>query len=226
MGSLVDAWRRWYNAGLSILEGSEGEAVQETPRLSPPPPLWRHLLFLLVVAGAVIAADQLTKIAVERALPLNSSWAPFPGVAHLFQFTHVSNTGAAFGLFPTGSLLFAVVAVVVGLVILVYNFQLPAGNLLLRLALGLQLGGALGNLLDRLRLGHVTDFLDFGPWPVFNLADTAVVAGVVLLGLLMLLEERESLQHRRQAAQREPEAEQAPPSLASLRRPSENETTG
>src|SRR5690606_21130036 len=138
---------------------SEGESVTESERMNLQRPAWRHRLFLLAVALAAIGADQLTKIAVERALPLNASWTPLEGIAPFFRFTHVSNTGAAFGLFPTGSLLFAVVALVVGAIILVYNFRLPAGNLLLRLALGLQLGGALGNLVDRLRLGHVTDFL-------------------------------------------------------------------
>lgn len=198
--------------------------MTEMERRGPQPSVWRHRLFLLVIASVVIGADQLTKIVVERALPLNASWAPLPNIAPFFRLTHVSNTGAAFGLFPTGSLLFAVVALVVGLLILVYNFRLPAGNLLLRLALGLQLGGALGNLVDRLRLGHVTDFLDVGPWPVFNLADTAIVGGVLLLGLLMLLEEREHLQQKRRVAQSE--AEPGAHTLASLQRPSEHETTG
>ena len=200
--------------------------MAETERIDAQQPVWRHRIFLPVVALVVIGADQLTKIAVEQALPLNTSWAPLASLAAFFRFTHVSNTGAAFGLFPTGSLLFAVVAVVVGLIILVYNFRLPAGNLLLRLALGLQLGGALGNLVDRLRLGHVTDFLAVGRWPVFNLADTAIVGGMLLLGLLMLLEERTNLQRKRKAAQSEPPAEPAAHTLTALQRPSENETTG
>ncbi len=198
----------------------------EIERIDSQRPLWRHQLFLLLVALAVIGADQLSKIAVERALPLNVSWAPLPAVAALFRFTHVSNTGAAFGLFPTGRLLFAAVALVVSLIILLYNFRLPAGHPLLRLALGLQLGGALGNLVDRLRLGHVTDFLDVGPWPVFNLADTAIVGGVLLLGLLTLLEERENLLRKRRAARGEPHAEPDAHTISALHRPSEHETTG
>lgn len=200
--------------------------MTESERMNLQRPAWRHRLFLLAVALAAIGADQLTKIAVERALPLNASWTPLEGIAPFFRFTHVSNTGAAFGLFPTGSLLFAVVALVVGAIILVYNFRLPAGNLLLRLALGLQLGGALGNLADRLRLGHVTDFLDFGPWPVFNLADVSIVGGVLLLGLLTLLEERENLRQKRKAAGSEPHTEPGAHALGGLQRPSENETTG
>lgn len=152
--------------------------------------LQRSLLF--VVAAAVIAVDQATKLLIERYLPLNVSWAPLPELSRVFKITHVSNTGAAFGLFPSGSLLFTVVAIFVAGVIVYYNFRLPPGQRLLRLALGLQLGGALGNLIDRLRLGHVTDFLDFGPWPVFNVADTSIVAGVIILGFLMLQEQKQA----------------------------------
>jgi signal peptidase II len=153
----------------------------------------QRMIFILV-AALVIILDHLTKLYIENWLPLNHTWAPFPELAEYFRITHVSNTGAAFGLFPEGSLLFALIAMVVGAVIIVYNYRLPSGHLLLRVALGLQLGGALGNLVDRLRLGHVTDFLDFGPWPVFNVADMAIVAGVILLGFLMIQEEREMRQ--------------------------------
>ncbi len=142
----------------------------------------------IVLAGLVIVADQLSKLFVESLLPLSQSWAPFAGYGHLFRISHVSNTGAAFGLFPGSGGLFTWLAVFVALILVLYNFVLPAGNLILRLALGLQIGGALGNLLDRLRLGHVTDFVDVGRWPVFNLADVAIVGGVLLLGVLLLLE--------------------------------------
>lgn len=166
----------------------------------------RQRSVLLLVAAIVIVVDHVSKLYVESWLPLNHSWAPFPEIAHLFRFTHVTNTGAAFGLFPGGSLFFTVIATIVGVFIIYYNYQLPAGQRLLRIALGLQLGGALGNLIDRLRLGHVTDFLDFGPWPVFNLADTSIVAGVILLGFLMLQEQREMREEdRRQQERGEPE---------------------
>jgi signal peptidase II len=130
------------------------------------------------------------------------SYAPIPALEALFRFTHATNTGAAFGIFPAGGSFFTIVAVVVGLVILYYNYILPGGQLSLRLALGMQLGGALGNVIDRFRLGHVTDFLDFGPWPVFNLADTSIVAGVIILTWLMLQEKRE---HQAEAVTREGE---------------------
>lgn len=161
---------------------------EEAPKIGPPART-RERVILLLVAALIILVDHLTKRLVETQLPLNATWAPIPDIAHLFRITHVSNTGAAFGLFPGGSPLFTIIAVVVALIILAYNFSLPAGHRLLRVALGFQLGGALGNLIDRLRLGHVTDFLDFGPWPVFNLADTSIVVGVIILGLLMFMEQ-------------------------------------
>ncbi|RMH01457.1 MAG: signal peptidase II [Chloroflexi bacterium] len=148
-------------------------------------------LLMLVVAAIVIAIDHLTKLLVEATLPLYHSWAPFPALALFFRITHVTNTGAAFGLFSGNSLIFAGVAVLVTLVILYYNYTLPYGQGWLRVALGLQLGGALGNLIDRIRLGHVTDFFDFGFWPVFNVADTAIVAGAILLAWLMWQESRQ-----------------------------------
>ena len=172
----------------------EADAGRERP--APP---WQPLM-LFLIAVTVILVDHLTKLTIERTLPLNHSWAPFPEIADLFRLTHVSNTGAAFGLFQGASPVFMLIAVVVGVLIVFYNYTLPAGHMLLRVALGLQLGDATGNLLDRIRLGHVTDFLDFGAWPVFNLADTAVVAGVIILGYLMLQEE---------AAERAAKAEEA-----------------
>jgi signal peptidase II len=197
--------------------------VQEDERSAAPPraTLTEQSLLLLVAAGAIIA-DQVSKLVVEQQLALNRSWAPFPEYAHLFRITHVSNTGAAFGLFPSGSLLFGFVAAIVSVLILFYNYRLTAGHRLLRAALGLQMGGALGNLIDRLRIGHVTDFLDFGPWPVFNLADLWIVSGVVLLGLLMLHEERAALRARR--ALIPPEDHAAAP-LSPLPRPSKHEPT-
>jgi len=177
----------------------------------------RQRIIFFLVAALVIVFDHLTKVYIENQLPLNHTWAPFPQLADYFRITHVSNTGAAFGLFPEGSLIFAVIAVVVGAVIIVYNYRLPAGHRMLRVALGLQLGGAFGNLVDRLRLGHVTDFLDFGPWPVFNLADMAIVAGVIILGFLMIQEER-AMRQAAKAEQAGAEGEESTQLQASLQR--------
>ena len=146
---------------------------------------------LPLVALAALALDQWTKYLVVSNLELYESWAPLPALAKLFTIHHVTNTGAAFGLFQNGSLVFAVVAIVVSVVIVLYYRHLPDGEWLVRLSLGLQLAGALGNLIDRVRVGHVIDFLDFQVWPVFNLADASIVCGVILLAYLLLREERQ-----------------------------------
>ncbi len=155
------------------------------------PAIEKSILFMVMVL--VLLIDFITKLLVERNVPLNHTWEPFIGIAGIFRITHVTNTGAAFGLFPSGGNLCLIVAIVVSVVIIIYNNFLPKRQYLYRIALGLQMGGAIGNLLSRLRLGHVTDFLDFGPWPVFNIADTSVVCGVILLAYLMLLEESRRL---------------------------------
>lgn len=147
---------------------------------------WRERSITLVIAGIVLALDQYTKYLVESRLPMYEVYAPFPSIEGLFRFFHTTNTGAAFGILQDANAMLAVVASVVTVVVIYFNHILPADNRLLRVALGLQLGGIVGNLVDRIQLGHVTDFLDFGPWPVFNLADTALVSGVILLGYLML----------------------------------------
>jgi signal peptidase II len=186
------------------------EATADAP-LTPTPAVvtrssWKQRLFPFAIASLVLALDQFTKYLVETGIPLYQSWAPIPALAPFFRLTHTSNTGAAFGLFQGGGGIFAILATIVAGAIIYYTLTLPAGYLALRLALGLQLGGALGNLVDRVQLGHVTDFLDFGPWPVFNLADTAVVTGVLLLAWIMLQEERAARQtHDSHPYESEPE---------------------
>ncbi len=147
---------------------------------------------LLAVATAVVLLDQLSKYIIIQTLPLYQSWAPVPALAPFFQITHTTNTGAAFGLFPNAGWFLGIMAIVVSGAIIYFNERITSGNVWLRVALGLELGGALGNLIDRARLGYVTDLLDFGPWPVFNLADLAIVSGAVLLAWIILREEREA----------------------------------
>lgn len=143
--------------------------------------LTRETLLLAAVAALVLVVDQFTKHLVLTHIPLGSAWAPIPSLARWFTLTHVSNTGAAFGLFPQLAPVFLAIAIAVAVGIVIYSRYLGSGQYLVAASLGLQLGGALGNLVDRLRVGHVVDFLDFKLWPVFNCADSAIVIGVVLL---------------------------------------------
>jgi signal peptidase II len=154
------------------------------PLLAPAPLLlWRYAL-LLLVACFVIAADQLSKALVTFELE-NGRMVKILG--GLLQLDYTQNTGAAFGLMRARGLIFVVIAVAVSLGILVSYRRIAASSLLVRLSLGLVLGGAVGNLIDRIRLGYVVDFIDLRWWPVFNLADSAIVIGVGLLIIHALL---------------------------------------
>jgi signal peptidase II len=142
----------------------------------------RHTLLLLVVGLTAAVADQATKGLVRQHL---EPWKPVilvRALGGILQLNHIHNTGAAFGLFPGGGMFFAGVAIVVVVAILLYQRSLGEDDILLRLALGLQLGGAVGNLIDRLRFGYVTDFVYVKYWSTFNVADACIVVGIVLLG--------------------------------------------
>jgi len=154
----------------------------------------RKWSLLLPVAVLVLVLDQFSKAWVLRNIPLNDVWAPIPALANIFVFRHVTNTGAAFGLFRNGGTVLLAIAVVVIVAIIVYTRYLSTERWLVLVSLGLQLGGALGNLTDRLRFGHVVDFLDFPYWPTFNVADSSVVVGAALLALLVLTEKEMSEQ--------------------------------
>lgn len=134
-------------------------------------------MFLLIVI-ATFLVDQLSKIIIQSLLGRGES---IPVLPPLFYLTYVLNPGAAFGILANQTVLFIVAAILaIGGVMAGYR-RLPAGRILLHLGLGLTVGGAAGNLADRLRFGQVVDFLDFRVWPVFNLADTAIVIGAGLL---------------------------------------------
>ena len=137
---------------------------------------------LLQLAALVLTLDQLTKFVVRQSLATYQSW-PFSG---FFRFTHVHNSGSAFGLFQDQNLILLFVSII-GIVVLgfVYGSQNQPGRVI-RLSIALMMGGAFGNLLDRVLFGHVTDFVDIGPWPVFNLADSAIVTGLFLMAWLLL----------------------------------------
>jgi signal peptidase II len=149
------------------------------------------------VAAVVIFFDQYTKYLVRANLAFNQVWNPVAWLAPYVRILHTKNTGAAFGMFKDASLVFTVIAILVSVVIIYYAMRLPTGHWWIRVVLGLQLGGALGNLIDRLLFGgQVTDFIsttipviryDFA---VFNVADASISVGVALLILTMWLEGR------------------------------------
>jgi signal peptidase II len=138
---------------------------------------WPQWIALGFVVGAAVLADQVTKHIVAGQLALDDS----VHVLGPFSIHHVQNSGIAFGLFANATaLVTALTALAVGWM-LVFFARSGARHPVLPVALGLVLGGSLANLLDRVRLGHVTDFLDFRFWPAFNLADLFIVVGVASL---------------------------------------------
>jgi signal peptidase II len=147
---------------------------------------------MLGVAGVIVALDQLTKYLVMFNLELGQSWSPFDWLMPYARIVHWNNTGAAFGLFKQGSLIFTVIAIVVVLAILYYYPRIPEKQVALRFALMLQLGGAAGNLTSRLIHGTVTDFISLSTFPVFNVADASISIGVAILIASMWVEERRS----------------------------------
>jgi len=139
-----------------------------------------------VVAILTLVADRISKWVVMANLRPGESWNPVAGLERYVSLTYVTNTGAAFGLFPDYGTIFMIIAVVVIVAIVIYYRRLPGDRWLVQISLGLQLAGALGNLLDRLRYGHVIDFIDFKIWPVFNLADSSIFVGVEILAFYLL----------------------------------------
>lgn len=184
-------------------------AQQATHRRSAAGPI--HWLFFAVVAWLAILVDQATKAYVVAHLDRHATWMPVDFVEPVFRFTHVRNTGAAFGMFPQGGTLFLVVAIVVSTVIVYYYRNLPFGGWVVRLALALQFAGALGNVIDRVRLGYVVDFMKVTYWPVFNVADSCIVIGVLLLAFEMLREEWRAGRQRENAADDGDESTASPP---------------
>jgi signal peptidase II len=155
----------------------------------------QSVVFLLIALPLALA-DQLSKAWIITNVPEGHILFE----SGFFRIVHVHNTGAAFGLFQGYSLALTIIAFVAIAAVLVYVFisrryypwlYMPS----IRIALGLVLGGVLGNLIDRLRFGYVIDFIDFSFWPAFNVADSAVTVGIVLFSVSVLMARTEKREH-------------------------------
>jgi len=149
--------------------------------------------FLFVIAGLIVAIDQWTKELVRDNLVIGATWLP-RGLEWLSPYARIVNwfnTGAAFGMFQSGSMVFTVLAFIVIGAIIYYFPQVDRHDWTLRLAMSMQLAGAIGNLVDRLiHAGKVTDFISVGTFPVFNVADASISTGTVILLLGVFFQER------------------------------------
>jgi len=155
----------------------------------------RSLLFAATTL-AVVVLDRWTKQLAVTHLR-DSGVHSIPLLGEYVRLTYVENRGAAFGLFQDQTQFFIVVGVlVIGIIVASYRY-IPEPSWFLNLCLGLQMGGAIGNLIDRIRVGYVVDFVDLTFWPVFNVADSAICVGVAGLALSVLFPPRERVvQHR------------------------------
>jgi len=150
---------------------------------------------LAAIALAAVAADQLTKAVVTSHLMLDEG----DHVVGIFWIHHVQNSGIAFGLFSSATAaVIGLTAIAVGWMLLFFA-RSGARHPVLPVALGLVIGGSLSNLLDRVRLGYVTDFLDLRYWPAFNLADSFIVIGVGILLTALVSSERDPRRSARRA---------------------------
>ena len=147
-------------------------------------------LFIFLVAFIVYVLDRVSKHLVSIYLVLNEPWYPLPFLKPIFGLTYIHNTGAAFGIFQNQNLFFIIVAIIVITVIVLYVRTTPRLDALIAFSLALQLGGACGNLTDRLLVGYVTDFLHLKYFAISNVADVCISLGTVLLGYHLVFRAR------------------------------------
>jgi signal peptidase II len=164
---------------------------------------------IFTIAAVIVALDQWTKWLVRTSIPAGQSWMPdaLLWLSPYARIVHWYNRGAAFGMFQEGGMVFTVLAFVVIAAIIYYYPQVSKVDWPLRLAMSMQLGGAVGNLIDRLTIGHVTDFISVGRFPVFNIADASITVGCGVLLLGVWWQERAAKKERVQAASPEKPSE-------------------
>ncbi len=163
---------------------------------------------LLSVASLVLILDQLTKYLIEQWVPLGTSYFEpdrIPVIKNFFYIVHIGNEGAAWGLFPEYKSMITILAFVVLALIYIFRNQLELKYKSVQLAFGLLVGGIIGNLVDRIRVGYVIDFIDIhlplhipliipnGRWPAFNVADSCIVIGLFAYLIINLLLSKKSI---------------------------------
>ncbi len=180
-------------------------------------------LILFLIGAVIISLDQWTKALVRAKIPLGTDWLP-EGLAWLLPYArirHWHNSGAAFGIFQNGNLVFTILAIIVILLILYYFPRTERNDWWLRAAMALQFAGAAGNLIDRLAFAQVTDFISVGNFAIFNVADASISVGVAVLLLGVWLKER--AEKKRAAMAASPAEEMDVPAKDEARAPDEDE---
>lgn len=151
--------------------------------------IWDYV-FLISIASIIVILDQWTKNLVRTQIPFGESWSPWQWLEPYARIVHWQNTGAAFGIFQGFGMVFTILAFIVTIAILYYYPQVPHNEWVMRFAMAMMLGGAVGNLVDRLTIGTVTDFISVGTFAVFNVADACISVGTAILILAVWFNER------------------------------------
>ncbi|KPL71702.1 hypothetical protein ADM99_09575 [Leptolinea tardivitalis] len=164
----------------------------------------KNYLFLFIVSGVLTALDQWSKYAIRTNLSLGEIWSPWDWMTPYARFVHWQNTGVAFGMFQGNGNIFAVLSAAVSVIIIYYYPRVIGDSKLLRLVTSILLAGSLGNFFDRVTVGYVTDFISIGNFPVFNIADSCISVGVVILLIYVWFEERKDKKKQQADAVLEP----------------------
>ena len=140
---------------------------------------------MFLIAALIIVLDQLTKWLVVSNLDFSEIWSPWDWLTPFARIIYWQNTGVAFGLLQGMNTVFIILGIIVSAGIIYFYPSIAKQDWLIRLALSMELGGAIGNLIDRFKYGHVVDFISVGKFPVFNIADSCITVGmfVLLLGV-------------------------------------------
>ena len=152
--------------------------------------LFKKYWFFVLIAGTLIVLDQWTKSLVRTNLDMGEIWSPWPWLSPYARIVHWYNTGVAFGMFQDHGMLFTVLNSVIAGFILIFFPRLSENDWFLKIALSMQFGGAVGNLIDRMTIGHVTDFVSIGNFAVFNVADASVTVGVAVMIIGLWIQEK------------------------------------
>ena len=132
--------------------------------------------YIFPVFSFVFISDQITKYAVYKNMSLGES-IPAEGI---IRITYARNTGMAFSLFENFGIILLILSLIIASILIIYLFTIDKPRILIRVFSGLVVGGALGNILDRIRFGYVNDFIDVGWWPVFNIADSSITIAIAI----------------------------------------------
>jgi signal peptidase II len=167
----------------------------------------KSIRWLVLIAAIIVIIDQLTKFLIRKYMVYGETWAPWDWMMPYVRLLYIHNTGAAFGMFKNANPIFMALAVIVSGVIIYYYPQIPTEEKVIRFALSLQLAGALGNLVDRIFFGRVTDFISVGNFAIFNVADSSITVGVIILLIAVWMQDRKEKKKLAEEKPQEPVSE-------------------